>query len=321
MRATRERLTGFTVVEALILLLVIVVLAAIFAPIFITPRHDNCARMTQCMSNQKQIALAVTMYTQENHETMPGLASERSVNTSYTWRTAIGVADKVYNCTACRRDGSIIMPATKTTGPEFGMNTCLYGVYLGMIFAPEVTILTADANANGIASPADFASHHNDKRGLIASFCDGHVEYIVTANLPKDAWRVGSDVTPALFRPGLPGPATTYLNPKTDFSPYLLTGASGMLLTLQDRAHSSALAGITLPKQATLLRGKTLVIKIGEVAAGDKPSMNSPVSWSVDQVTLLDYYRHKPAPGDVPSLRYGLAAGDYRVGTYAVIKP
>ncbi|HEY3375928.1 MAG TPA: hypothetical protein VGL77_00405 [Armatimonadota bacterium] len=312
MRTPQRRVTGFNLVEALIVLLVLVVLAAFLMPLF-RPR-DGCTSITQCMPNQKQIALAVTMYAVENDETMPGLASERGVNTSHTWRTAIGVADKVYNCTSAGRDGSTTMPLTATRGPEIGMNTALYAVGLGVLFSPETTILTADANCNGIVSPTGFDSRHNEKKGLAASFCDGHVEYIITANLPKAPRHVGN-ATPALARSGM-ATATHYLDPQTDFSPYLLSGASGRLLTLQDRTDSTALARLILPTRDPLLRRETIVIKMG-----NQSSEKAPESWSVGPVTLLDYYHGKPTPKAAPILRYGLAAGDYRVGSYAVIKP
>ncbi|HEY3376455.1 MAG TPA: DUF1559 domain-containing protein, partial [Armatimonadota bacterium] len=132
---------GFTLIELLVVIAIIAILAAILFPVFGKAREK--ARMTQCMSNQKQIALAITMYTQENDETMPGttglvdgvVAANQtftSRQTDYAWRTAIGVADKVYNCTSSGRDGSAVMPTTTTGGPEIGMNANLYQVGLGV---------------------------------------------------------------------------------------------------------------------------------------------------------------------------------------------
>ncbi|HEY3379284.1 MAG TPA: DUF1559 domain-containing protein [Armatimonadota bacterium] len=333
---------GFTLIELLVVIAIIAILAAILFPVFGKAREK--ARMTQCMSNQKQIALAITMYTQENDETMPGTAGlidgtiaanqpGPTRQSDYAWRTAIGVADKVYNCTSSGRDGSSTMPTTTTTGPEIGMNVSLYAVGLGVIFSPETTILTADANANGISSPNDFDSRHNDKKGLVASFCDGHVEYIVAANLPKAVVYAGTTYTPPTT--GTVGVTATAVNqtaskdldPTNDFSPYLLAGCNGALLTLQDTAFASTITSISMPVSSTLSKGQTIIIKIGNVAAGDVPLANvSPVSIAISRCALLEYFAPNATDtavtftATIPNLRYGLASGNYRVGSYAVIQ-
>ncbi|HEY3379534.1 MAG TPA: hypothetical protein VGL77_18820, partial [Armatimonadota bacterium] len=200
-----------------------------------------------------------------------------------------------------------------------------------------VTILTADANANGLSSPNDFDSRHNDKKGLVASFCDGHVEYIVAANLPKAVIYAGSTFTPAngtfysipaanIFTPAaVNATASKDLDPNIDFSPYLLAGCNGALVTLQDTAFASTITSISMPVSSSLSRGQTIVIKIGNVAAGDLPVANvSPVSIHFDRYTILDYYpMNNLGVTDamvLPTLRYGLSSNNYRVGSYAVIK-
>ncbi len=55
---------GFTLIELLVVIAIIAILAAILFPVFAKAREK--ARQTACMSNQKQIALATTMWAQDN---------------------------------------------------------------------------------------------------------------------------------------------------------------------------------------------------------------------------------------------------------------
>jgi prepilin-type N-terminal cleavage/methylation domain-containing protein/prepilin-type processing-associated H-X9-DG protein len=60
---------GFTLIEMLIVIAIISILAAILFPVFARARES--ARRASCQSNQKQIALGLTMYTQDFDERYP----------------------------------------------------------------------------------------------------------------------------------------------------------------------------------------------------------------------------------------------------------
>jgi prepilin-type N-terminal cleavage/methylation domain-containing protein len=66
MRRTR----AFTLVELLVVIGIIAVLISVLLPVL--GRANRTARMTACLSNQKQLCLAVIMYCQENHGYFPG---------------------------------------------------------------------------------------------------------------------------------------------------------------------------------------------------------------------------------------------------------
>jgi prepilin-type N-terminal cleavage/methylation domain-containing protein/prepilin-type processing-associated H-X9-DG protein len=61
---------GFTLIELLVVIAIIAILAAILFPVFQKVREN--ARRTACLSNEKQIGLAMTQYTQDYDEMLPG---------------------------------------------------------------------------------------------------------------------------------------------------------------------------------------------------------------------------------------------------------
>jgi len=64
-----RRNRGFTLIELLVVIAIIAILAAILFPVF--ARAREAARKTTCLSNVKQLALAVLMYAQDYDETLP----------------------------------------------------------------------------------------------------------------------------------------------------------------------------------------------------------------------------------------------------------
>ena len=73
---------GFTLIELLVVIAIIAILAAILFPVFARAREK--ARQASCMSNLKQIGLAMHMYAQDNDGRMPGYTYD-SVNGHGWW--------------------------------------------------------------------------------------------------------------------------------------------------------------------------------------------------------------------------------------------
>jgi prepilin-type N-terminal cleavage/methylation domain-containing protein/prepilin-type processing-associated H-X9-DG protein len=65
----RRRGTAFTLIELLVVIAIIAILAAILFPVFAKAREK--ARQTACLSNGKQLGLALNMYVQDYDEKFP----------------------------------------------------------------------------------------------------------------------------------------------------------------------------------------------------------------------------------------------------------
>ncbi len=67
---------GFTLIELLVVIAIIAILAAILFPVFAQAREK--ARQTQCLSNIKQVGLAVLMYSNDWEECFPAAIYDRT---------------------------------------------------------------------------------------------------------------------------------------------------------------------------------------------------------------------------------------------------
>ena len=156
---------GFTLIELLVVIAIIAVLAAILFPVFARAREKS--RQSTCSSNQRQIAAAATMYTQDHEEMMP--------NTATFWQ-AINVDAGVLICPT----------AGKATVNGYCANASICGLAIGKIDDPMRKAMTMDGltvsqdpinnnKVNNIATwVSDFDYRHSGQ--TIVSYMDGHVD-------------------------------------------------------------------------------------------------------------------------------------------------
>ncbi len=149
---------GFTLIELLVVIAVIAILAAILFPVFAKAREK--ARQSTCVSNQRQIGLAISMWAQDNNEVLPqketvwgGLALEKGVLRCPSARKANG-----YGYYAARSEQA-----------------------LGDIPDPVTTAFTADTLVStSIITQIDDVDKRHANKFAVVGFADGHIESTAT---------------------------------------------------------------------------------------------------------------------------------------------
>ena len=138
----RQNAGAFTLIELLVVIAIIAILAAILFPVFAQAREK--ARQTACLSNSKQMALAIHQYVQDYDETLPWAQQQNGG----AWNLLIYPyvkSDDVYRCPS---DDNPLSPAG--TGGKKLSYLPNYAVLSANRFAP-LTLADFDAPASAIA--------------------------------------------------------------------------------------------------------------------------------------------------------------------------
>jgi prepilin-type N-terminal cleavage/methylation domain-containing protein/prepilin-type processing-associated H-X9-DG protein len=155
------RRNGFTLIELLVVIAIVAILAAILFPVFARAREK--ARQTQCLSNTRQMGLAVQMYLQDFDERFP-LDSHTGSGASWTWLFTLEPYTKTRLLYRCPSDPSTNWerprpgqrtPRRVSYGTNFWMLPALWGEQdclgynsLASIVSPANTIYIAEVKEN-----------------------------------------------------------------------------------------------------------------------------------------------------------------------------
>ncbi|MCE5237582.1 DUF1559 domain-containing protein [bacterium] len=136
---------GFTLIELLVVIAIIAILAAILFPVFAKAREK--ARQSSCLSNTRQLALAILQYVQDNDEVF--MYANLNPPGTY-WYVAAAPYMKSTQILQCpSRRGAVdygynmdyLGYSWGTAGTQVG------GVGLGTIKSPAETVMLSDSNA------------------------------------------------------------------------------------------------------------------------------------------------------------------------------
>jgi prepilin-type N-terminal cleavage/methylation domain-containing protein/prepilin-type processing-associated H-X9-DG protein len=128
----RSQRRGFTLIELLVVIAIIAILAAILFPVFAQAREK--ARVASCMSNCKQIGLAVQMYTNDYDENLPYTGVYGTNHPVYKqgygwgmWVVLLNPYIKSMNLWQCPSGkNSVIGPKTDQIKVNYGYNEYLF---------------------------------------------------------------------------------------------------------------------------------------------------------------------------------------------------
>jgi prepilin-type N-terminal cleavage/methylation domain-containing protein/prepilin-type processing-associated H-X9-DG protein len=202
---------GFTLIELLVVIAIIAILSSILFPVFARAREN--ARRSSCLSNMKQIGLAMGMYTQDYDEKMPVTSDPSGDPRVRLWDRLVAYSknSQIYTCPSDTNQRpwfygrNIDTFAAVHWDSSYGYNTVYLqtgpgtissdsywadytGVSLAAIQSPSETVAITDCNAptsERILPAQHFGAAFGGKGylderhlgGLGVLWCDGHVKW------------------------------------------------------------------------------------------------------------------------------------------------
>jgi prepilin-type N-terminal cleavage/methylation domain-containing protein/prepilin-type processing-associated H-X9-DG protein len=202
---------GFTLIELLVVIAIIAILAAILFPVFAKAKEK--AKSASCLSNMKQLSLAVLMYQSDYDDRLPHLRyypaggynysfpSGTGTISCYFWVETVQPYVKNYELNLCpsrdvvgnRDDGNVYRADEFKHG--YALNAYIEGRNGSEINEPAGVILLLETSWScpdlGLWSTCGVPQSHNE--GSNWTFVDGHAKWL----------RLSSTLTPIPNGPNL----------------------------------------------------------------------------------------------------------------------
>ncbi len=212
---------GFTLIELLVVIAIIAILAAILFPVFARAREN--ARRTSCLSNVKQMGLALMQYAQDYDETLPHYAFATTQMPPdgvpafdawfwYQMTFPYHKSRQSYICPSSPKQdtptffnygANVLVLTNGTFFPPLKLAaiSATASTYMFMdagIYAMNLTDATTaggayylpGAGGAGVAGTTDYPSDFNNGRhlgGVNVGFADGHAKWLRSSVVVKEA--------------------------------------------------------------------------------------------------------------------------------------
>ena len=247
-RSSKRLTQAFTLIELLVVIAIIAIIAAILFPVFQKVREN--ARRAVCVSNEKQLGLALVLYTQDSDERMP--CDHRGVQypTGTGWGSEVYPYVKSTGVYQCPDDPTAIARNLNGLGEtdypvSYGMNTNLDGGQPGGALAgqatPSSTVLLVEvqgAQADLLSVADDSTTAGSASPGVDGGdTSNGYIDYNCSGT-----YATGPSADVGLGNPPRTGPTYQRLGPArhTDGSNFVL--ADGHVKFLRPSAVSPGYA-------------------------------------------------------------------------------
>jgi len=188
----KPKVSGFTLIELLVVIAIIAILASMIFPVFSRARAK--ARQATCLSNMRQLGMAVAMYTDDFEEQFPWATNGTGGNGVYggwVWYDVFPVPSpgrsdvtkgSLYPYT--RNSKIYICPDDHTGGGcSYELNGFLRGQPVGVVRDAASVLLFIEEEAGGTANDGYFdvpCPDHVTLRHNVGSnftFVDGHAKW------------------------------------------------------------------------------------------------------------------------------------------------
>lgn len=239
----RKSAQGFTLIELLVVIAIIAILAAILFPVFAQAREK--ARQASCLSNTKQVGLAIIQYVQDYDEQLPAGRSVSSTNSTMLITPGVGWAGAVFpysksgQVLRCPDDATPATVSTSATvGPGYPVSYSYNfnlgnGAALASMTAPANTIVLTEVKGDS-ANAVTPAETPLPTSGFSSSAGDGINVLYYKDQAPGSATPNGGS-TGVVYDSGVPGGFKCDSAPAP---PSGLTCAGGFSITAPKGRHN-----------------------------------------------------------------------------------